>query len=81
MDVKRAIVWYDRKTDVCINSFPIEIGINEIKQVFIPYDWGDPLFYGSYEITPNNVIYFRKYSNLKFDFSRYCYYLEAFSEE
>ncbi|SKB90430.1 DUF7683 domain-containing protein [Macellibacteroides fermentans] len=81
MKVTRAIVLYDKKTENYVKNYPINITVDEIKHIFTPYDWGDPLFYGCYEIDKDIVKKLQKYLDFDFDFDLFDYYLEAYQND
>lgn len=80
MNIERDIVSYDKKTEHLVAIFPISIGIDIIRQLFLPYE-NDPLFYNPYEIDKEKLKLLKKHIDIDIDFNFevFDYYLEAFS--
>lgn len=82
--VIREIGIYDNKTDLYIEGIPLKIDFDDLNWLFQPYE-DDPLFYGSYEVTPELLEELKKYivgdNDINFDFKRFGYMVDAYAME
>jgi len=80
LNVERYISVFDMKGDFLFDVNIDSIGVNILKEIFPPYE-EDPYFVMLYQIGENEANSLSKFTDFRFDFTKYQYELISYEKK
>lgn len=79
MNIERAIAYYNKYDDELVGRINLDlIEFDMLKDIFHPDEHTDPLMYDCYKVGQIESMEINKYLEIKFDFSKYDYFVECY---